>query len=256
METHELQNLLQSVSQGTMSAETAFELLKTATYEELDFAKIDVFRKLRQGIPEVIFGPGKTSAQIAKIAEVLLKHNDLVVATKVESAVAAEVLALLPAGKYDAMSRMIMFGDCPEANSNSVVSVVTAGTADLPIAEEAALYLTASGVTVKRIFDVGVAGLHRLFPHLKQLRENGAVIVIAGMDGALASVVGGLTSAPVIAVPTSVGYGASYLGLSALLSMLSSCAAGLTVVNIDNGFGAAMAALRILNQMGSPVENG
>jgi NCAIR mutase (PurE)-related protein len=249
MDTNELEALLKSVAAGSIAPELAFEILKTSSYTDIDFAKVDVFRKLRQGIPEVIFGPGKTTYQIAQIAAVLLQHHKLVVATKVDAAVAKEVLSSMPAGRYEEMARMLLFGELPElAPERGVVCIVTAGTADLPIAEEAALYLRATGVTVQKIFDVGVAGIHRLFPHLKSLREASAVIVIAGMDGALASVVGGLTHVPVIAVPTSVGYGASYLGLSALLAMLSSCAAGLTVVNIDNGFGAAMAAIRIIGK--------
>ncbi|HEY9682609.1 MAG TPA: nickel pincer cofactor biosynthesis protein LarB [Oculatellaceae cyanobacterium] len=248
MDTTELKGLLKSVATGTVAPELAFEILKTSTYTDIEFAKVDTYRKLRQGIPEVIFGPGKTALQIAKIAAVLLQHHNIVVAAKVEPSVASEVLATMQAGRYDETARMLVFGELPATKVSDNVCVVTAGTADVPVAEEAALYLAASGITVQKIFDVGVAGIHRLFPHLQRLRECTAVIVIAGMDGALASVIGGLTDVPVIAVPTSVGYGASYLGLSALLAMLNSCAAGLTVVNIDNGFGAAVAALRIIGK--------
>lgn len=246
MDAQKLQDILKAVARGEISSENAFELLKTSTYDELEFAKIDSFRGIRQGIPEVIFGPGKTAPQIIKIAEGLLVHNRIVVATKISAEVADQVLSLLPEGRYEATSKMLIFGEFPPADKTKIVSVVTAGTADVPIAEEAALYLVASGITVNRVFDVGVAGIHRLFPHLETLNKSQAVIVVAGMDGALASVIGGLIAAPIIAVPTSVGYGASFQGISALLAMLSSCAAGLTVVNIDNGFGAAVGALRVL----------
>lgn len=246
MDAQKLQQLLKAVSAGEVSSKQAFELLKTLTYDDLEFAKIDSYRAVRQGIPEVIFGPGKTAPQIVKIAETLLTNHKIVVATKVTAEVAEQVLSLIPDGRYEQTAKMLIFGTAPEPNTATTVSVVTAGTADLPVAEEAALYLVASGIKVNRVFDVGVAGIHRLFPHVQQLKESQAVIVVAGMDGALASVIGGLIASPIIAVPTSVGYGASFQGLSALLAMLSSCAAGLTVVNIDNGFGAAVAALRII----------
>jgi NCAIR mutase (PurE)-related protein len=252
MDAKKLTELLQEVESGKVSSQVAFEKLKTFTYDELNFAKVDSYRASRQGIPEVIFGPGKTADQITEIAMKLMEHHDVVVATKVEHSVAQTVLASMSEGRahYEKTARMLIFGTAPEPDAGkaaSLVSVVTAGTSDLPVAEEAALYLIASGVPVNRIFDVGVAGIHRLFPHVEKLNKSRVVIVIAGMDGALASVIGGLVSTPVIAVPTSVGYGASFEGLSALLAMLSSCAAGLTTVNIDNGFGAAMAAIRIIN---------
>ena len=254
MDARELEGLLKAVSAGELSCQHAFERLKTLTYTDLEFAKVDSFRSARQGFPEVIFGPGKTAPQIIKIAEALLAHQKIVIATKVEAAVAEQVLSLLPDGRYEPRARMLIFGDdkrsekhSDDSASTSLVSVVTAGTADLPVAEEAALYLVASGCRVNQVFDVGVAGIHRLLPRVEEFNKSDAVIVVAGMDGALASVLGGLIAVPIIAVPTSVGYGASFQGLSALLAMLSSCAAGLTVVNIDNGFGAAMAALRITN---------
>jgi NCAIR mutase (PurE)-related protein len=248
MDARKLAELLQAVESGQVSSQVAFEQLKTSTYDELNFAKVDSYRAARQGIPEVIFGPGKTANQITEIALKLMEHHSVVVATKVEPAIAQTVLARVPElqRQYNKTARMIIFGEVPAPEGTEVVSVVTAGTSDLPVAEEAALYLMASGTRVNRIFDVGVAGIHRLFPQVEKLNESHVIIVIAGMDGALASVIGGLVSAPVIAVPTSVGYGANFQGLSALLAMLSSCAAGLTTVNIDNGFGAAMAAIRII----------
>jgi NCAIR mutase (PurE)-related protein len=251
MNLDELASIVQQVSSGQITWEEAYGKLRVLSYEDLEFAKVDCHRSLRQAVPEVIFGIGKTAPQIFKIAESLLKHNKVVVVTKVDSNVAEQVLSLLPTGQYHEQARMITWGDFPEPEPRATVSVVTAGTADLPIAEECALYLVASGVCVNRVADVGVAGIHRLFSHLDSIKRSQAVIVIAGMEGALASVVGGLVSVPVIAVPTSIGYGASFQGLSALLTMLTSCAAGLTVVNIDNGFGAAMAALRILNLVSS-----
>ena len=247
MDAQKLSNLLKGIEAGEVTSQAAFEQLKTLTYDDLDFAKVDSYRSIRQGIPEVIFGPGKTAEQIIEITKSLKQHHEIVVATKVASDVAKEVLNQIPEGRYNRTASMLLFGNEPASNRGTLVSVVTAGTSDLPVAEEAALYLVASGTTVNRIFDVGVAGIHRLFPHLEKLNQSQVVIVVAGMDGALASVIGGLIAAPIIAVPTSVGYGASFHGVSALLSMLTSCAAGLTTVNIDNGFGAAVAAIRIIN---------
>jgi len=252
MNLDELAKIMQQVSSGQITWEEAYGQLRSLSYEDLEFAKVDCHRSLRQGIPEVIFGIGKNAPQIVKIAESLIKHNGVVVVTKVEAEVALPVLSLLPDGQYHEQARMITWGDFPPKDPRRIVSVVTAGTADLPIADECALYLVASGVTVNRVIDVGVAGIHRLFPYLDSMQSSQAVIVIAGMEGALASVIGGLVSVPVIAVPTSIGYGASFHGLSALLTMLTSCAAGMTVVNIDNGFGAAVAALRIIRLL--PVD--
>jgi NCAIR mutase (PurE)-related protein len=255
MDAQKLQEIIKSISSGNLAPENAFDLLKTLTYENLEFAKLDTHRKLRQGIPEVIFGPGKTATQISQIAKTLMMHHQLVVATKVDPIIATEVLSLSPECNYDNTARMLIWGTMPSIDNESMVSVVTAGTADLPIAEEAALYLTASGVLVNRVTDVGVAGIHRLFPHIESLNKSAAVIIVAGMDGALPSVIGGLIATPIIAVPTSVGYGASFQGIAALLTMLTSCAAGITVVNIDNGFGAAVATLRILHSARKQLES-
>jgi NCAIR mutase (PurE)-related protein len=254
MDAQKLEQILKALAQGSMSTDEAFDELKGMTFDDVGFAKIDQYRQARQGIPEVIYCPGKTTSQIIAIVHAMKAKHNVVLASRADEAVAEKVLAMIQEGYYDELSRTLIF--CPGgevgfseiglANAGrSKVAVVTAGTADLSVAEEAAIYLKAAGMGVERISDVGVAGIHRLFPYIDILNNVLAVIVIAGMDGALPSVIGGLVKPPVICVPTSTGYGASFQGLSALLTMLNSCAAGLTVVNIDNGFGAAMAAVRI-----------
>ncbi|HEY8302605.1 MAG TPA: nickel pincer cofactor biosynthesis protein LarB [Jatrophihabitans sp.] len=211
---------------------------------DLGFARLDIDRERRQGLPEVIYGTGKTTAQIQAAVRVLLERNTgPVLVTRVDSAPAAEVLAAVPEGDYDATARLLVWR--PAAARGVDLVVVTAGTADRPVATEAAAVARAIGLEVDTVEDVGVAGLHRLLDRVDRLQAADLVIVVAGMEGALASAVGGLVRAPVIAVPTSTGYGASLEGVTALLAMLSSCAAGLTVVNIDSGFGAAMAAHRL-----------
>lgn len=247
MDRNRVLTLLTDLSEGKVSTHEVYRELQDLPYKNLDFARLDSHRSLRQGAPEVIYCPGKTVEQIVSIACQLKINHAVVVATKVSAETAASVLAILPETSYHSQANMLTWGELPVANKSvGHVSIITAGTADLPIAEEASLYLNASGFFVTRINDVGVAGLHRLLDVLNELRTADVCIVIAGMDGALPSVVAGLVASPVIAVPTSVGYGANFEGLSALLTMLNSCAAGLTVVNIDNGFGAAAAALRIL----------
>jgi NCAIR mutase (PurE)-related protein len=211
---------------------------------DIGFAAVDVQREARQGLPEVVYGPGKTPEQMAGVVRTLLATNDgPVLVTRVEPEDAAQVLHALPGGSYDAEARLLVWRAAPAGAFDLVV--VTAGTADLPVAAEAAAVAVAIGLKVERIHDIGVAGLHRLLSRADRLREADAVVVIAGMEGALASAVGGLVAAPVIAVPTSTGYGAALEGVTALLAMLTSCAAGITVVNIDSGFGAAMAAFRL-----------
>jgi pyridinium-3,5-biscarboxylic acid mononucleotide synthase len=211
---------------------------------DLGFARVDVDRQARQGVPEVVYGPGKTAGEIAAIVSALLAGNTgPVLATRVEEAVAGAVLAAVPEGAYDPAARLLVWR--PAATGYFEVAVVTAGTSDGPVAAEAAAVARSLGLAVTVVRDVGVAGIHRLLAETGRLRAADAVIVVAGMEGALASAVGGLVAAPVIAVPTSVGYGAALEGVTALLAMLSSCAAGLTVVNIDSGFGAAMAAHRL-----------
>jgi NCAIR mutase (PurE)-related protein len=250
MDTAKLNSLLEAVASGDISAATALDQIKKLPYADLDFAKVDTHRALRQGIPEVIFCPGKTPEQIVAIAKKLHEQNHVVVATRADQFMADQVVPHLKGAIYHAMAKMIVLPGSTDATSASKshtsTAIITAGTADLPVAEEAAAFLTASGYPIQRINDVGVAGLHRLLSNLDSLLSADVIIVVAGMDGALPSVVGGLVAVPVIAVPTSVGYGSSFDGLAALLSMLNSCAAGLTVVNIDNGFGAAVAAIRIL----------
>ena len=247
MDADRLLEILQSVSDGIVTPDAALERLRTLPYEDIGFAKIDLHRGIRQGFPEVIFCPGKTAEQIAAIATRLKAHHKLVLASRATTDQADFVLKKLDGAVYHELARMIVFGRLPEPDDLlPVVSVVAAGTADLPIAEEAALVLQSAGVPLNRVTDVGVAGIHRLLGNLESIRAGSVTIVIAGMDGALPSVVAGLLDQPVIAVPTSVGYGASFEGLAALLSMLNSCASGLTVVNIDNGFGAAVAAIRIV----------
>jgi NCAIR mutase (PurE)-related protein len=246
-----VEDLLENVASGATSVSAAAEQLAVLPYSDLGFAKLDMHRSLRQGFAEVVFCPGKTPAQVVQIVRKLQSQHELVIATRADKLMAQEVLQELqlemPEAQYLEHAKALVFGQLPEAKVNGPsVAIVTAGTADIPVAEEAALMVVAAGYQVRCVYDVGVAGVHRLIDNLEHLRTSEVTIVIAGMDGALASFVGGLLDKPVIAVPTSVGYGASFGGIAALLSMLSSCAPGVTVVNIDNGFGAAMAALRLL----------
>ncbi|KAA2266615.1 nickel pincer cofactor biosynthesis protein LarB [Solihabitans fulvus] len=216
---------------------------------DLGFARVDIGREARQGLPEVIYGTGKTAAEIAAIARTLLRHNTgPVLATRVDGDTAAAVLAevaaaAVPGSTYDASARLLLWR--PAAPIGFAVVVAAAGTADQPVAREAAAIAAAVGLTVTTVTDVGVAGLHRLLAEQDRLRAADTVIVVAGMEGALASAIGGLVACPVVAVPTSTGYGAGLEGITALLAMHASCAAGITVVNIDSGFGAAMAAFRL-----------
>jgi NCAIR mutase (PurE)-related protein len=241
-----VRDLLARVADGTVSLETAMKDLAREPYETLDFATIDHHRALRQGFPEVIYGGGKTSGQIVAIAERIVERHGGFLATRLSDEAMASLTSRFPQIEINALGRTAFLRgpEAPEAG-NGTILIVTAGTSDLPVAEEAAVTAVALGNRVSRVTDVGVAGLHRLLARKEELLEAAIIIVIAGMDGALPSVIGGLVRVPVIAVPTSVGYGAAFGGLAPLLSMLNSCAAGVTVVNIDNGFGAAMAASRI-----------
>jgi NCAIR mutase (PurE)-related protein len=240
--------LLQQVAAGTLDARQALDALALAPATQSPIATVDHHRALRQGFPEVIYASGKTTDQVLAIAAQLEPHGDGVLITRCEPALRAALGDTYPASEVNELGRTVYV---PPSDAQRVpkgkgtVLIVTAGTSDLPVAEEAAATAKALGDTVSRATDVGVAGIHRVLAHGHDLMHATVVIVVAGMDGALPSVVGGLVSAPVIAVPTSVGYGASFQGLAALLAMLNSCAAGVTVVNIDNGFGAAMAASRI-----------
>ena len=246
MHPDEVKSLLSGIENGSTTVEEAYRALSDLPVEDVDFAQIDTHRELRQGMPEAIYAQGKTTEQVARIAAVLLERNSgAVIATRVSSEMAQSLTESFPASRHHRDARIVVFRD-DTRNRLGRVAVVAAGTSDLPVAEEAAVVAAAAGADVIRISDVGVAGLHRLLAQQRQLHEAQVVIVIAGMEGALASLVGGIVAAPVVAVPTSVGYGASFDGLAALLAMLNSCAAGVAVMNIDNGFGAAMFALRLL----------
>ncbi|MEO3853837.1 nickel pincer cofactor biosynthesis protein LarB [Acrocarpospora sp. B8E8] len=211
---------------------------------DLGFARVDIGRQSRQGLPEIVYGPGKQDAEITAIVTALIARNSgPILVTRVEATTAAAVRAAIPGGHYNAPARLLTWRKIGDIGHH--IAVVTAGTSDGPVAAEASAVATALGMRVTEIRDVGVAGIHRLLAETDRLRDADTVIVIAGMEGALASVVGGLVEVPVIAVPTSVGYGAALEGVTALLAMLTSCAAGLTVVNIDSGFGAALAAYRL-----------
>jgi len=244
-----LRGLLDDVQQGSLTPEAATErllqYLRQAPFEDLGFARVDHQRSIRQGFPEVVFGPGKTPAQIAAIAERIVSagHNLLVTRTTRE---AYEAVAIpLPGAVFHELAHTITLQTAQPSPGRGTVVIAAAGTADLPIAEEAAVTAEIMGNTIDRLYDVGVAGLHRLLAEHHRLTAARVIIVVAGMEGALPSVVGGLVDVPVIAVPTSVGYGASFGGITALLGMLNSCASGVSVVNIDNGFGAAAIASSI-----------
>mgnify|MGYP001945097573 FL=1 len=247
---HMLDNILKQVAEGILSPEEAKKEL--ATFENLGFAKVDHHRTKRQGFPEVIFGEGKTATQIIEIAQSMDAKKVNILATRVMREKAEKIQDALPQFKYDETSRtMILRNEKNSSNPSGYIAVICAGTSDLPVAEEAVKTLEAFGIQVRRFYDVGVAGIHRLFNYIEEIQQATVSIVVAGMEGALPSVVGGLVSHPVIAVPTSVGYGANFQGLSALLTMLNSCASGISVVNIDNGFGGAYnAALihRLINE--------
>jgi NCAIR mutase (PurE)-related protein len=238
--------LLRQVAEGAVDPKVALDTLALDTVTALPFATVDTHRALRQGYPEVIFAPGKTVEQTVAIAAELASRGDGFLVTRAEAGHRAGLAVRFPAAVVNEVGRTVYLApDAPVVEGRGTIMIVTAGTSDLPVAEEAAVTALALGNVVRRATDVGVAGIHRVLAHGAALQEAAVVIVVAGMDGALPSVVGGLVRAPVIAVPTSVGYGASFGGVAALLAMLNSCAAGVTVVNIDNGFGAAMAASRI-----------
>lgn len=247
MEQTKLTELLKDVADGRISAEEAAMILKREPFEDMGFAKPDYHRKLRQGVAEVIYGAGKTPQQIVDIAKKFMdKGEQRVLITRMSSEAASYVKEqLLFPFQYDNLSKVGIAGGMPVPDGKGKIVIATGGTSDMPVAEEAALTAEVLGNEVVRLYDVGVAGIHRLFAHIDDIMSARVIIAIAGMEGALASVIGGLAECPVIAVPTSVGYGASFGGLSALLSMLNSCASGVSVVNIDNGFGAGYLASRI-----------
>lgn len=240
-----LTKLMEQVASGETKPEDAVEALKELPFEDLGFANIDHHRKLRTGYPEAVFCQGKTPDQIAAIMKELARVNDNIIGTRATERDFEVVREVLPEAEFYPQARMIVLMKDTLSKREGTIAVVTAGTADIPVAEEAAITAQCLGNQVDRIYDVGVAGIHRLFAKLDRIRGANVVIVVAGMEGALASVVGGLVERPVIAVPTSIGYGANLGGMSALLSMLNSCANGVGIVNIDNGFGAAYLASNI-----------
>jgi pyridinium-3,5-biscarboxylic acid mononucleotide synthase len=246
MRRQRVRDVLAGVADGSLSVDGALDALAFEPVDELAFATIDHHRALRQGFPEVIFGGGKTAEQVEAIAVHLAARGDGFLATRLDPAATDRLHARFPAVELNEVARTAYLAgrEAPAAGRGTVL-IVTAGTSDLPVAEEAAVTLRAAGDCVDRLTDVGVAGIHRVLAQRERLLSAAVIVVVAGMDGALASVVGGLVRTPVIAVPTSVGYGAAFSGLAPLLTMLNSCAAGVAVVNIDNGFGAAMAASRI-----------
>lgn len=242
---HDVKALLEAVREGAVSPEEALLRLKTEPIAELGYAKVDLHRKLRQGAAEVIYGAGKTPEQIVGILTAMKAHGQTsVLITRLGEEAAQTVNEAFPVTYYPS-AKIAVAGDMSPADGIGSIVVAAGGTSDIPVAEEAALTAEFLGNRVVRLYDVGVAGLHRLLSHTEEILSASVVIAVAGMEGALASVVGGLADCPVIAVPTSVGYGASFGGISALLAMLNSCASGVTVVNIDNGFGAGFAASRI-----------
>ena len=236
---HSIEKLLEAVKNGDVSIHDALSKMKALPFEDVGFAMIDHHRGIRQGYPEVIYGESKTPEQIAQITQKLLERENNILITRTNEKVYDAVLAVASTARYNAMGRTITIEKETLPLPSSYIAIIAAGTSDLYVVEEA--YETAKilGNDVRKIVDVGVAGIHRLFAHLEVIQKAKVIIVIAGMEGALASVIGGLVDKPVIAVPTSVGYGASFGGVAALLSMLNSCASGVSVVNIDNGFGAA-----------------
>jgi NCAIR mutase (PurE)-related protein len=241
---------LQDVKAGITSPEEALLKMKMQPFEDIGFAKIDMHRSVRQGIAEVVYGAGKTPEQILQIIKTILAHEDRpIIVTRMQSS-AAELIAKEYDIKYESSVGVGIIGEFPEPDGHGKIVVATGGTSDMPVAEEAALTAEALGNEVVRLYDVGVAGLHRLLAHLDVIMNARVIIAIAGMEGALASVIGGLADCPVIGVPTSVGYGTSFHGLSALLAMLNSCASGVSVVNIDNGFGAGYLASMINHMRG------
>ena len=247
----EIRQLLERVKAGETSVEDALLRLKMEPFEDIGYAKVDMHRKVRQGAAEVIYGAGKTPEQIAGIVETMKKKGQKTILITRLSKEGAEVVAETQTLQYEEISRIGIVGELPKPDGIGKIVVATGGTSDIPVAEEAARTAEVFGNEVVRLYDVGVAGLHRLLSHMDEIMSASVIIAIAGMEGALASVIGGLADCPVIAVPTSVGYGTSFHGLSALLSMLNSCASGVSVVNIDNGFGAGYLA-GMINHMAAP----
>lgn len=251
MDPEGLKELLEDIRAGRLGVDDAIEKLKLLPYENMGFASVDHHRALRCGFPEVIFCEGKETDHVLKIAGSILGGGGGLLATRIRPEAAAALLEKFPEAVHNATARTVYHPGARPAERTGCVLVISAGTSDLPVAEEAAVAAEATGSNTETIFDVGVAGIHRILDHRARLRRARAIVVVAGMEGALASVVGGLVDKPVIAVPTSVGYGSSFGGLAPLLGMLNSCSAGVVVVNIDNGFGAGYAA-SLINRIGPP----
>jgi NCAIR mutase (PurE)-related protein len=249
MKKETIEKLLKDVKDGSIAIDEAMRLLKNLPFEDLGFAKIDTHRDLRRGFPEVIFCQGKSTEQIVKIIEKVSHHDDVIMASRATGEIYEAVRQIKPDAEYFETARIILVGKKREIKTQNVIAVISAGTSDIPVAEEAAVTAEILGHPVERIYDIGVAGVHRLLGNREKIFKANVLVVVAGMEGALASVIGGLVDKPLIAVPTSVGYGASFDGLAALLSMLNSCAPGVVTVNIDNGFGAGYFAC-LINQMG------
>lgn len=250
MDKERLKALLADVARGAVAPDDALRSIGDLPYEDLGYARVDHHRALRQGVPEVVLGEPKTAAQIVGIARAIIGRGDNLLVTRVSPEKAAVVLPSLDGASYDESSKIVSHESRPIVARAGKVAVVTAGTSDIPVASEAAETLRLMGFAVVKRYDCGVAGLHRLLDERDTLAACDVVIAIAGMEGALPSVIGGLVACPVIAVPTSIGYGAHLGGLAPMMTMLTTCAAGVVVVNIDNGFGAAMAAARILRERG------
>ena len=242
MNAESIRALFDDVKEGKVTPDEAVQRMRHMPFEDLGFAKIDHHRALRNGMPEVIFGQGKSPEHVAGIFQRLAEHGNNVLATRTSEEQFAAVQNLVPAAEYRAHARVILLQRDKQQYGKGRITVVSAGTSDIPVAEEALVTAELMGNEVEHLYDVGVAGIHRLLAHRELLTESRVVIVCAGMEGALPSVVGGLVGVPVIAVPTSVGYGAAFQGLAALLGMMNSCASNVTVVNIDNGFGAGYVA--------------
>jgi len=248
MTRSEIEVLLKNIKEGKIGVDEALDILQNFPYTELGYARIDHHRELRTGYPEIVYCAGKTTEQVSGIFQAMLKKENNIIGTRANENMFESVKRLIPGAVYYETARIISVLKKKLPPPESKIAVITAGTSDIPVAEEAAVTAELLGNEVVRIFDAGVAGIHRLVDKLPEIRKCSVIIVIAGMEGALASVVGGLVNKPVIAVPTSIGYGANFGGISALLAMLTSCSAGVTVVNIDNGFGAGFSA-SMINKM-------
>ncbi len=246
MNQDNLIKLLSMVAEHSLSVQDAFKQLENISFENIGFAQVDHHRSLRKGFPEVIFGQGKTASQIIGIMKTMCLHENIILVTRLEKHKADEIISAFKEARYFTDAKLLWYKKRePEITGTGTILVISAGTSDIPVAEEAFLTAKAMGNRVKSIFDVGVAGIHRLFAHEKQIKTAAVIVVVAGMEGALPSVVAGMVKAPVIAVPTSIGYGTSFGGMTALLGMLNSCSSNIAVVNIDNGFGAGFMASSI-----------